>query len=438
MKKLLRLVCVVLIFMLLFNSLSDSRSLAKSESTKTFYDTDTMGKWKYKSVRVNVDNQIMKKKVKYSFTYYDGTKPHGMTQIGNEAFLFDAKGRVKTSTLDHRFVRSKGRYFWVNGQGIAESGWVRYNNDFYYFSAKTFKAVTNKRVDNIMLGLDGKAVKTLDVKLKFQCQDLLSSITNPEDSMETKLSKAFQWMSSRAIFSYAGKYPDMNNDAWGKQLASDILETRCGNCYGFACGFAALAREIGYDPIVIAGRIHGSRDGAADGFTRHGFVMINGLYYDPELTWSGSSGLYAVPYCPFVVNSRVDHRFADFNGTRMPDDSVVEISKNQIVVENKYYHYYDKKGEEIFGVYYIDDVFYNFKPGLGMSKRMGKEYKKMIKNGAPFSKLRKKIGKPKKRTKAKSCNKNSKYDYVNIYKNVIIYTTEPVKGKEYITAVRSR
>ena len=40
--------------------------------------------------------------------------------------------------------------------------------------------------------------------------------------------------------------------------------------------------ELGYNPYVVLGRVSGTRDGAADGLTRHGWVMIDGAYYDPE------------------------------------------------------------------------------------------------------------------------------------------------------------
>ena len=66
-----------------------------------------------------------------------------------------------------------------------------------------------------------------------------------------------------------------------------MFRTGYGNCYGFSCIFAALAREIGYTPYMICGRVPGSRDGAADGFTRHCWVKINGLYYDPEAQYAG-------------------------------------------------------------------------------------------------------------------------------------------------------
>ena len=65
-----------------------------------------------------------------------------------------------------------------------------------------------------------------------------------------------------------------------------------GNCYGFACTFAALAKELGYDPYVICGRVPGSRDQAADGYTRHGWVLINGLHYDAEGAFAGWGGCF--------------------------------------------------------------------------------------------------------------------------------------------------
>lgn len=70
-------------------------------------------------------------------------------------------------------------------------------------------------------------------------------------------------------------------------------------CFRYAGIFAALAREIGYTPYMICGRVPGSRDGAADGFTRHCWVEINGLYYDPEAQYAGwMTGVYGYDYYP--------------------------------------------------------------------------------------------------------------------------------------------
>ena len=45
--------------------------------------------------------------------------------------------------------------------------------------------------------------------------------------------------------------------------------------------------QIGYNPYVVLGRVSGTRDGAADGLTSHGWVIIDGCYYDPEAQFAG-------------------------------------------------------------------------------------------------------------------------------------------------------
>ena len=50
-------------------------------------------------------------------------------------------------------------------------------------------------------------------------------------------------------------YPNLNQNDWWRMTAWRTLATGKGNCYGYACAFAALAREIGYDPYVVCGRV---------------------------------------------------------------------------------------------------------------------------------------------------------------------------------------
>lgn len=67
-----------------------------------------------------------------------------------------------------------------------------------------------------------------------------------------------------------------------------MLNTKVGNCYGFASTLAAFAKELGYKKIeLIDGRTPGTRDHAPDGFTGHCWVRIDNRYYDPEADWAG-------------------------------------------------------------------------------------------------------------------------------------------------------
>ena len=74
---------------------------------------------------------------------------------------------------------------------------------------------------------------------------------------------------------------------WPYNWALNVFKTSLtGNCYGFACCVASCAKELGYNPYVIVT--------TGD----HGFVMINGLYYDNMggLFGSGSHSAYRTLY----------------------------------------------------------------------------------------------------------------------------------------------
>lgn len=145
----------------------------------------------------------------------------------------------------------------------------------------------------------GKTIKgpsasdILDANLSKKTQSILSAITTANMTNSQKLYAAWKYVTSSSNFKYWPKYPDLNKTGWQKECALDMLTTGRGNCYSFACAFAALASEIGYSPSVVCGRVSGNRDGASDGLTRHCWVRINGAYYDPEAQYAGwYSGVY--------------------------------------------------------------------------------------------------------------------------------------------------
>lgn len=113
-----------------------------------------------------------------------------------------------------------------------------------------------------------------------------------------KLAACWSYMTDKR-FRYAAKYPDLNASWWQRKTAYDMLSTNSGNCYSFACAFAALAEEAGYQPYVVCGRVRGSRDRMADGYTRHAWVRINEKYYDPESQFAGwRRGIYGITRYP--------------------------------------------------------------------------------------------------------------------------------------------
>lgn len=284
---------------------------------------------------------VTKKQYRY---YYDenGKLTCGkIKEIGNGKYYFDRKGRMLKKAM--KVIRGKRYYFTSSGK--AAVGWIRYGGNKYYFDSqgrgvkglasiggyqyffadngvmqtgwqyfgkkkayfykKTGKMAVNRTVQGIKINKKGYA-KASRAELARQealekAEKILHSITTPQMSKSQKLKAAFDYMSSRSNFTYVTWRSFQVYKGWEYDYAVEIFDKRGGNCYNFACGFAVLAKVIGYDPYVVRGRVHGSRDGAADGLTRHACVCIDSLYYDPELQFAGTSpGIYGTSYSAMI------------------------------------------------------------------------------------------------------------------------------------------
>ena len=224
---------------------------------------------------------VNKGRYRYYYNQKGKKVKNKVKQIGNFRYSFDKKGRMQT-------------------------GWQIFGSKKAYFSKKSGRMQVNKKVNGVKIGKSGY-VKLSKTELKEQkalekANQILAKITTSKMSKSQKLYAAFQYMTSRANFSYRTWRGFSVYDGWEYDYALEMYEKRAGNCYNFACGFAMLAKAIGYQPQVIAGRVPGGVDGAPDGFTRHSLVKINGLYYDPEAQFDGwARGVYGLGYYPMYL-----------------------------------------------------------------------------------------------------------------------------------------
>lgn len=201
----------------------------------------------------------------------------------------DAKGNWKqianvkgANTLSYTHVSSKS-YPIVTGK-------------IYTYTVRSYTTVgkTKGLYDTKGKNIQGPSeADVLDAKLREKTRSILAGITTKNMTNSQKLYACWRYVTSKSNFKYWPKYPDLDKTGWQKECALDMLATGRGNCYSFACAFAALASEVGYTPSVVCGRVSGSRDGASDGLTRHCWVRIGGGYYDPEAQYAGwYSGVY--------------------------------------------------------------------------------------------------------------------------------------------------
>lgn len=231
----------------------------------------------------------------------------GWITLQGKKYYFDEDGVGQTGLT----AIGKNKYYF-DDDGVMQTGWQYFNGKKAYFYLKTGKMAVNRTIDGQKIGKKGileqsKADKSR-IAAEEKAKEILKSITNSSMSKSQMLRAAYDYMSSRSRFSYVTWRAFYAYDGWEYDYALEIYNRRGGNCYNFACGFAVLAKVIGYEPYVIRGRIPGTRDGAGDGLTRHAFVSIGGLYYDPEAQFAGwAPGIYASPVYPMtcqVLGSR--------------------------------------------------------------------------------------------------------------------------------------
>lgn len=220
--------------------------------------------------------------------YYFGKNGYAVTggqKIGKYVYVFDRQGRAvrpaKTS------VQKVGKsLFYVDTKGRAKTGWFTIGNRLYKADWRG-RLTKSKTISNITFNKKGYAKNDLESQLKLKLMSTIASITTPDMSSYQKLYACWRYLTGSGNFYYSGYDPDFSQKGWQRDLAYRMLVTGGGDCYGFASTFAAMADELGFDAYVVTGRVSGTRDGAADGLTRHGWCIINGAYYDPEAQFAG-------------------------------------------------------------------------------------------------------------------------------------------------------
>ncbi len=215
----------------------------------------------------------------------DGSMAVGARRIGDIYYVFDPNGALLQPENTSIVRAGKNRYY-VTPEGKAVSGWHIIKKKLYKTSRRG-RILTDRTVDGIALTKNGSAADSVQAVWKKKFIQTAKAVTNERMTRGEKLRACWNYVASHRNFRYALKYPTLSETDWQKKTAYNMLTTRSGNCYSFACAFAALANEVGYRSYVVCGRVSGSRDHARDGLTRHAWVRIGGLNYDPEGQFAG-------------------------------------------------------------------------------------------------------------------------------------------------------
>ena len=224
-----------------------------------------------------------------------GTAFVGPGRVNGKMYLFRENAKLYRRKTDG-FVTVLGKRYYVYKTGELRIGWISYGGNIYYADSMG-RIVKNTRRDGVIFNKEGKARITPRTQMHVYAQTILNSITTSSMRRVQKLRACYNYLAySGRFYYYAPADPNLSAKYWYITCANNMFGQSRGNCYGFSCAFAALAKEIGYQPYMMCARVPGTRDQAADGYTRHCWVMINGEHYDPEGSFAGWGGCFGSDY----------------------------------------------------------------------------------------------------------------------------------------------
>lgn len=294
-------ICIIFVsFLLCFpecvSAKSSESGLVKEGKSYVYYVRGERLKDAWKTIK----DKKTGKKYKYYFGENGKAIVSGSVRLGDKVYVFDRKGRL-IQKGKNVMVTLNGKTYYVDKNGQAVTGWLKIKHKVYLADSRG-RFYKRRTCGDISFDHEtGEINQDTAGSLKIKTMEIVSSITNDSMTRSQKLRACWNYITHRGGFYYSPVYPDLNQLGWQKSMALRMLTYKRGNCYGFACAFAALAKEVGYRPNVVCGRVTGTRDGAADGLTKHCWVTINGQYYDPEAEWKGwMKGIYGTGYYPIT------------------------------------------------------------------------------------------------------------------------------------------
>ena len=184
----------------------------------------------------------------------------------------------------------KGKRYYIGRKGYRLTGLQTIKGKKYYFNSKgvLIRNKTSYKIKGKEYEINSEGVAIQVSALKAECmrkaRKFVEKHTVPNMSNSQKFRICFNYLMGYTDFK-PWIYPtdeEFRTQIWPYQSAIYMFDNNLsGSCYGVAGAVAACARVLGYEPYVIAT--------TGD----HGFVMIDGLYYDNMGPLFGASTHFA-------------------------------------------------------------------------------------------------------------------------------------------------
>lgn len=156
-------------------------------------------------------------------------------------------------------VKQKGSsYVYLTSKGKpAKKGYHIKGGKLYHVESKKGVLTCGKRFEGITFTKQGYAKDNTASRLKIATMRRVAKLTNSSMTRKQKLRRCFSYAISRP-FVNSTEPRDIGTPGWVQRCALRALTTGRTECIGFACSFAMMAYELGYQPTVYAqAYVHG-------------------------------------------------------------------------------------------------------------------------------------------------------------------------------------
>ena len=196
----------------------------------------------------------------------------------------------------------KGRYYYVNGKpakGLKKIGgytyyfsktgvmqknkWVQFGSYKRYFGSNG-RMVKNTRIGLRSINKQGLYKIGVREKAEKMAKKWVNQALKQKKSTTTNLRACYNYLKNCRYTGTTLAFPSAATryNGWDAKYAKDFFSRRSGNCFSYSCGFAFMAKELGYKPKVVVGKAE-NENGEMN---VHAWVEINGRVYDPEREYS--------------------------------------------------------------------------------------------------------------------------------------------------------
>lgn len=126
----------------------------------------------------------------------------------------------------------------------------------YCYVLSDGSVVRDGYVGSRYFGADG-LFTSRSAELDGYVKDVIASTVDPGMTEMEKLRAVYNY--TRDSFTYLRRnYHDVGDVSWANDEALTMFTTKRGNCYCYAAVFYSLARQLGFDPVLISGKVNNS------------------------------------------------------------------------------------------------------------------------------------------------------------------------------------